>query len=253
MIEWNDLPALERLLDRFGENIAALIMEPTMVNNYGCVPEPGYLEGVRELCTKHGVVLIFDEVLTGFRIGLKGAQGFFGVTPDLTTLAKALASGFPVSSTSGKREIMDVLTRADAIQGGTYNGHPLAMAAVISAIEEYERDDGAVFKHIEKMGNMLKEGLDQIAVEHGQPLLLQGFPGAWTFSFNEKKKIINQGEGRGSDFAKMGLFAELLKKRGIITSMRFCTSAAHTEKDVGDTLDRANEVMKILKEGDVAG
>jgi glutamate-1-semialdehyde 2,1-aminomutase len=248
MLEWNDLPALEALLSRHGNEIAAVIMEPVMVNNYGCTPEPGYLEGARELCTRYEVVLIFDEVLTGFRIGLKGAQGHFGVTPDLTTLAKALGAGFPVSSTSGRREVMDALTRADAIQGGTYNGHPLAMAAVIAAIEEYERQDGEVFRHIEHVGNMLKDGLEQIAAEHEQPLRLQGFPGAWTFCFHSKGGIRNQAEGRGADFGKMGRFAELLKERGVITSMRFCTSAAHTEKDVGDTLDRANEVMRILKE-----
>lgn len=248
MLEWNDLSALESLLSRRGNEIAAVIMEPVMVNNYGCTPEPGYLEGVRALCTRHEVVLIFDEVLTGFRIGLKGAQGHFGVTPDLTTLAKALGAGFPVSSTSGRREVMDALTRADAIQGGTYNGHPLAMAAVIGAIEEYERHDGAVFGHIERMGNMLKEGLEQIAAEQDQPLRLQGFPGAWTFCFHPSETIRNQAEGRGADFEKMGRFAHLLKERGVITSMRFCTSAAHAEKDVGDTLDRANEVMRMLKE-----
>ena len=248
MVEWNDLPTLERLLDREAKRIAAVIMEPVMTNNYGCLPEPGYLEGVRELCTHHGIVLIFDEVLTGFRIGLKGAQGTFGVTPDLTTLAKALGGGFPVSSTCGKREIMDTLTRADAIQGGTYNGHPLAMAAVIAAIEEYEKDGGAVFSHIEKMGNLLKTGLEEIAARHEQPLVLQGFPGAWYFIFNDKKKIVNQADGRGSDFAKFVRFADLLKKLGVLTSWRFCTSAAHTEKDVGDVLDRADQAMRILKE-----
>jgi glutamate-1-semialdehyde 2,1-aminomutase len=250
MIEWNDLPALEKLFDRHGERIAAVIMEPVMVNNFGCRPEPGYLEGVRDLCDQHGVVLIFDEVLTGFRIGLKGAQGAFGVTPDLTTLAKALGGGFPVSSTCGKRKIMDTLTRADAIQGGTYNGHPLAMAAVIAAIEEYEKDDGVVFAHIEKMGTLLKEGLDQIAAEHEQPLVLQGFPGAWYIIFNKKQKIVNQADGRDSDFAKFIRFADLLKDMGVLTSWRFCTSAAHTEKDVGDVLDRVNEVLKVLKEED---
>jgi glutamate-1-semialdehyde 2,1-aminomutase len=253
MIEWNDLPAFERLLAKFGDHIAAAIMEPVMVNNFGCMPEPGYLEGVRELCTKHGVVLIFDEVLTGFRIGLDGAQGYFGVIPDMTTLAKGLGGGFPVSSTSGKREIMDALTRGDAIQGGTYNGHPLAMAAVVAAMEEYERADGAVFKNINKMGTMLKEGLEQIAQEHDQPLLLQGFPAAWSFCFNRKNKIKNHADGLDSDYAKASRFSELLKEYGVITTIRFCTSAAHRKKDVGDTLDRANEVMKLLKEEEARG
>ena len=249
MIEWNDLTTLEWLFETYGDDIAALIMEPVMVNNFGCRPEPGYLEGVRELCTKYGVVLIFDEVLTGFRIDLKGAQGYFGVTPDMTTLAKGMGAGFPVSSTTGKREIMDTLTRADVIQGGTYSGHPLAMAAVIAAIEEYEKDDGAVYRHIEKMGNALKTGLEQIAAEHGQPLLLQGFPGAWNFSFTKKKKTINHSDGNdGANHKQAGRFAELLFERGILSGWRLCTSAAHTKKDVEDTLDRANDAMKILKE-----
>ena len=220
-----------------------------MINNFGCVPEPGYLEGMRQLCTDFGVVLIFDEVLTGFRIGLKGAQGFFGVTPDLTTMAKGLGAGFPVSIICGKREVMDMVTRADVVQGGTYNGHPLAMAAIIAAIEEYEKDDGAVFVHIEKMGNMLKKGLEQIAEEHRQPLLLQGIPGAWTYSFTTKKKLTNHTDGnRYSNYRQAIRFSELLHQRGVLTTWRLCTSAAHTEKDVGDTLDRANEVMKILNE-----
>jgi glutamate-1-semialdehyde 2,1-aminomutase len=143
--------------------------------------------------------------------------------------------------------VMDALTRADAIQGGTYNGHPLAMAAVVAAIEEYERNDGEVFRHIDRLGNMLREGMEEIAKEHDQPLLLQGFPGVWVFSFSPDEKIINHRDGcAGADFPKMGRFAGLLKDLGVLTSWRFCTSAAHTEKDVGDTLDRANEAMKLL-------
>jgi glutamate-1-semialdehyde 2,1-aminomutase len=251
MVEWNDLSALEGVLTGYGHEIAAVIMEPVMVNNFGCMPEPGYLQAVRELCTQHGVLLIFDEVLTGFRIGLNGAQGLFGVIPDLTTLAKALGAGFPVSSTCGRREVMDTLTRADAIQGGTYSGHPLAMAAVIAAIEQYRRNHGEVFRRIERTGNMLKDGLEQIACEHEQTLRLQGFPGAWTFSFHHRETIRNQEEGRGADFAKMGRFSRLLKERGVIVGMRFCTSAAHSEADVRDALDRADEVMKILQAEDL--
>lgn len=133
-------------------------------------------------------------------------------------------------------------------EGGTYSGLPLAMAAVIAAIEEYEREDGAVFRHIARMGTLLKEGLEQIAADHEQPLVLQGFPGAWSFTFHAgRRRIRNQAEGRGADFGKTGRFAELLKERGVLTSLRFCTSAAHTGKDVGDTLDRASEAMRILE------
>jgi glutamate-1-semialdehyde 2,1-aminomutase len=249
LIEWNDLPALERLLHAHGEDIAAVIMEPVMTNNFGCFPEPGYLEAVRGLCDEFGIVLIFYEVLTGFRIGLNGAQGYFGVTPDLTTLSKALGGGFPVSSVCGKREVMDTLTRADAILGGTFNGHPLAMAAVIAAIEEYGKEDGAVFRRIEELGARLRKGLQEIAREHDQNLLLQGYPGALYIIFTDRDKIRNHTEGcEAADIGKAARFGELLKERGVITARRFLLSAAHTEEDIEETLDRANDSMRRLKE-----
>jgi glutamate-1-semialdehyde 2,1-aminomutase len=246
MIEWNDLAALERLFSAHGSDIAAVIMEPVMVNCSGCVPEPGYLESVRELCTRNKTVLIFDEVLTGFRIGLGGAQGHFGVVPDMTTLGKALGGGFPVSAFCGKREIMETIASTEVVAGGTYNGHPLAMAAVTANIEELEKDDGAVYRRIEEMGLMLKEGLDAITRKYEQNLLLQGFPGSWTFTSSAKEKIINHRESLGPGIALAGIFAALLKQRGVLTSFRFCTSAAHTERDVEDALERADDAMKEL-------
>jgi len=248
IIEYNDLPALEKLFSKFGDDIAAFLLEPTMVNVSGCMPEPGYLEGVRELCTKHNVVLIFDEVLTAWRIGLNGAQGYFGVTPDMTTMAKALGGGLPVSSFVGKRDIMDTITSTETMAGGTYNGHPLAMAAVIATIEELEKNDGEVYRRIHKMGTMLKEGLDELARKHDIPLLLQGFPGAWTFTFSRKEKIINHAEGvKNADLFGAAEFGGLLKKRGVLTNFRFCTSAVHTQEDVQDTLERAEDAMKEMK------
>ncbi|MBW2367903.1 MAG: aspartate aminotransferase family protein [Deltaproteobacteria bacterium] len=248
IIEYNDLPALEKLFSKFGDDIAALLMEPTMVNANGCMPEPGYLQGVRELCTKHNVVLIFDEVLTAWRIGLNGAQGYFGVTPDMTTMAKALGGGLPVSSFVGKREIMDVITSTETMAGGTYNGHPLAMAAVIANIEELEKNEGEVYHRIHKMGMALKEGLDELARKHDIPLLLQGFPGAWTTVITRKEKIINHADSvENADLFSALQFGGLLKKRGVLTNFRFCTSAVHTEKDIADTLERAEDAMKEMK------
>jgi len=246
MVEWNDLPALEKLLVQNGNDIAAVLMEPVMVNLAGCRPEPGYLEAVRELCTRHHIVLIFDEVLTGFRMGLSGAQGHFQVTPDMTTFAKALGGGMPVSAFCGKQEIMDVITKTEVVAGGTYNGHPMAMAAVIATIEELEKDEGAAFRHIDKMGTMLKDGLDKIAEDRGLNLLLQGFPGAWTYTFTNRNKIINHKEALQSDIIKTMRFASLLKEKGVLTTLRICTSVAHTEGDVQETLNRADDVMKIM-------
>ena len=253
MIEWNDLPSLERLFARYADDIAAVIMEPVMINHGGCVPEPGYLEGVRELCTRYGVLLIFDEVLTGFRIDLKGAQGYFGVTPDLTALGKAVGGGFPISCYAGKREIMGTLTRCEAVDGGTYFDNPLGMAAMITTIEELERDDGAAYKVIRALGSALKSGLDELAHKHEQPLLLQGFPGSWTVLFTPKRKVINQAGVRGSDFAKAGRFAQLMAERGVNVARRFLISTAHTEKDIHETLGRADDAMGQLRLEETSG
>lgn len=245
MIEWNDLDALEKLFKKDADNIAAVIMEPVMTNINGCVPEPGYLEGVRELCTKYNVVLIFDEVLTGFRMGLQGAQGHFGITPDLTTFAKAVGSGIPVSVFCGKKEIMDVLSKTEVISGGTYNGHPLAMAGLIATLEELEKDDCAVFKHIERLGNMLRDGMLEIADKVGcKTLRVQGYPAAWNVLFSEKDKIINHKDGmENADLLKLSVFLGLLKEKGVITTLRFCTGAAHTEEDIKETLVRFEEAL----------
>lgn len=249
MIEWNDLDALSLLLLKFGDDIAAVYMEPVMVNLNGCLPEPGYLEGVRELCTRYGVVLIFDEVLTGFRISLGGAQEYFGVTPDMATFAKAMGGGFPVSAFCGTREIMNAITRTDVIAAGTYNGHPLAMAAVIATIEELEKNDGAAFDHINAMGNRLADGLRRRFAYHDVPLILQGFPGAWTIAYSETGKIVNHRDSleQGDTWARGLLFSQLMGKYGVIMQSRFCTSTAHTEQDVDEALLRADRAILEFK------
>lgn len=249
MIEWNDLHALSSLLERHGDDVAAVYMEPVMVNLNGCVPEAGYLQGVRDLCTRFGVVLIFDEVITGFRMGIGGAQGYFGVTPDMATFAKAIGGGFPVSAFCGRREIMDVITRAEVIAAGTYNGHPLAMAAVIATIEELERNDGAAYEHIRKLGNELAGGLRDRFERHGVPLILQGFPGAWTIAYSEKGKIINHGDSirQGDTWARGLVFSHLMNNYDVIVQSRFCTSLAHTPRDVEETLMRADNAIEDFK------
>ncbi len=238
IIEWNDLEALENLFKDKADDIAAVIMEPVMTNVNGCTPEPGYLEGVRELCTKYNVVLIFDETLTGFRMGLAGAQGYYGVTPDLTTFAKAIGGGMPISVFCGKKEILDTLTRTDTLGVGTYNGHPVSVAALIATIEELEKNDGEAYKHIERMGNMLRDGMLEVAEKVGcKDLRVQGYPGAWNILFSEKDKIINHKDGiENSDLFKVNAFLSILKEKGVITTFRFCISTVHTEKDIKDTL-----------------
>jgi glutamate-1-semialdehyde 2,1-aminomutase len=133
---FNDLKAVELLIDKNPEEIAALILEP-VVGNMGCVvPQPGYLQGLRELCTRHGIILIFDEVMTGFRLSPGGAQQLYGVTPDMTTLGKIIGGGLPVGAYGGRREIMDSVSPAGPIyQAGTLSGNPMAMAAGLAMLK----------------------------------------------------------------------------------------------------------------------
>ena len=249
LIEWNDIGAIETLLDRHAPDIAALLMEPVMVNVSGCVPRPGYLEAVRALCDRHGVLLIFDEVITGFRIGLGGAQAHFGVTPDLATFAKALGGGIPVSAFCGRRDVMDVITRTEVMAGGTYNGHPLSMQGAITTITELERDGQAAMKRIQHFGQQLGDGLRKLFRQHDTCYRLQGFAGAWTLAWHPEREIIhNHAESLGAGyFAPIGAFIGAMNQRGVIMQTRMCTSAAHTQADVDEVLSRADDALHALK------
>ncbi len=254
-VEWNDLPALEVLLEKYGQDIAAIIMEPTMTNWFGCLPEPGFLQGVRDLCDKHGIVLIFDEIVTGFRIGMNGAQGYYGVTPDICTLAKGLAGGVPVAAVCGSRKVMQKVADNEVLIGGTYNGYVQGMAAVIATIEEFEKDTGAIHNSIIKHGNMLKDGVMQIAQELGvDDLRVQGFPACWNYFFHSKDKTINYGDsldGWGeSNMAKGARFVELMLENGVFTWTRWYTCAEHTERDVNEALERIRAALTQLKSED---
>lgn len=250
LIEWNDLESLEDLFKDRGEEIAAVFMEPVMTNWYGCLPEPGYLRTAKDLCREYGALLIFDEVVTGFRIAPDGAQGYFGVTPDIATLGKGIAGGFPVSAICAREEVMDQIAQNNVVSGGTFNGHPLCMASVIATIDELSKDDWANLKRINKHGMMLKDGLDRIARELDQDLLLQGFPGCWFYFFTPKSKTVNNRdslEDLGSGIKKTVRFGLLMKEKGVITLFRLYTSAAHTEAEVNETLERARDVLKQMK------
>lgn len=177
LLPWNDAEVLEELFMKKGDEIAAVITEPVCVNGGSVMPAPGYLQKVRELCDQYNVVLIFDEIITGFRMGIGGAQKEFGVTPDLTTLGKAIAGGgVPVSALVGKKEIMQLLVEKKVIHAGTFNGYPLGTAAVKATLEILSRDHGLALTQMNEKMTMIHQILKAEADAAGLPLVIQGPP-----------------------------------------------------------------------------
>lgn len=163
--QFNELSSVEALFEAHGDRVAAVIVEP-VAGNMGCVPgEPGFLMGLREFCTAHGALLIFDEVMTGFRVHPQGAQGLYGIQPDLTTLGKVIGGGLPVGAYGGRRDLMaQVAPEGPVYQAGTLSGNPLAMAAGIATLE---RCDEALYLRLEQLGKALETSLQSVIQRHG--------------------------------------------------------------------------------------
>jgi glutamate-1-semialdehyde 2,1-aminomutase len=166
VVPFNDAEALGRLLDERGHEVACLIMEPVMMNIGICLPQPGYLEAVRELCTRHGVALIFDEVKSGATVAPGGAAERFGVQPDLKCFAKAIGGGVPLGAFGGRAEIMDEIGRG-AAQQGTFNGNPLAVSAGLAALTDVLTDEA--YDHLASLGKLLADGCAAAIDQHGMP------------------------------------------------------------------------------------
>lgn len=251
-LPWNDITILEKVLEKYGEQVALIIMEPINCNGYCCSPRPGYLERVRELCTKYGIVLHFDEVITGFRVGLNGAQGLLGVTPDISTFGKAMAAGMPVSAVAGKRWLMDLIemrggSRVFSI--GTFNGFPLGVAAFLATINILERDNGAIYKHIDRIQKRLTEGLREVSEKHGIPTLIQGTRGAFALIFMDAEVAHSVREIRQShDAEKLNKWREMMADEGVLLMRdgRWYLCGALTDDDVDKALECADRVMAKL-------
>lgn len=172
---YNDLDAVAAIFEAAGSaagsKIAAVFVEP-IAGNMGLVPPaPGFLEGLRSLCDEHGALLVFDEVMTGFRVAWEGAQGLFGIRPDLTTFGKVIGGGLPIAAYGGRRDLMEQVAPAGPVyQAGTLSGNPLAVAAGRAALAELSRDDGAAYRRLETTGAAFETGLRETAARHGIPL-----------------------------------------------------------------------------------
>jgi len=238
VLPWNDLALVEKTFREHGPDIAALITEPVMCNSGGILPKPGYLEGLRRLCTRHGVVLIFDEVITGFRVSPGGAQTLFGVTPDLATFAKAVAGGFCVSVLAGKAVLMDEIGALGTVHAGTYNSNPPCMAACKAALDRLAAEDGAVCRQIHARGRALMDGLSSLAARAGVRASVRGLPPCFHVSFGEPEEATDYRTWARRDVAAHDRFWSSLQEQGIrtIPEGTWFVSAAHTDDDVEQTL-----------------
>lgn len=249
VLEYNDLPALEALLKKDAQNIAFIIFEVVAVNIHGCRPEPGYLEAMRALCDKYNVLMIYDEVITGFRMDIGGAAAVYGVTPDLWTFSKAIGGGFPCGAYGGKKEIMDTITDCEVLAAGSFPGHPVTAAAMKSTLTQLLENDCEILKRIADLGNMLADGFLRVAAKNNVPLIIQGFPAAIVPVFTRKEKIINNADAiANADMKAYWYFSRRMLEMGISNLQRYSCGAAHTKEDVEYAIKIADIVMSEIAE-----
>jgi glutamate-1-semialdehyde 2,1-aminomutase len=245
---YNDLEAVKALFAENPGEIAGVILEPVVGNAGFITPDAGFLEGLRVITRENGALLVFDEVMTGFRIAYGGAQEKFGVTPDLTTLGKVIGGGLPVGAYGGRQDIMSMVAPAGPMyQAGTLSGNPLAMTAGIKTLELLQKP--GTYEYLEKITKKLSDGLLQIAKEKGHAVC-GGHISAMFGLFFTGGPVHNYEDAKKSDTAKFGRFHRGMLEHGVyLAPSQFeagFTSLAHTEEDIDRTLAAAKEVLSTI-------
>ncbi|WP_144604848.1 glutamate-1-semialdehyde 2,1-aminomutase [Algoriphagus algorifonticola] len=211
---YNSLDAIEKLVAANKGEIAALILEPVPGNMGLATPMPGYLEGLREICTREGIVLIFDEVMTGFRLAPGGAQELFGVTPDMTTLGKIIGGGMPVGAYGGKKEIMEHVSPAGPVyQAGTLSGNPIAMAAGLAMLRHLNAHHG-IYGALNEIGRKISEGIKKINIELGYSYTVNHLGSMYSLFFSDEP-VIDFESAKKSNTALFGKYFQAMLKRGV--------------------------------------
>jgi len=248
ILPWNDADALADAIKREGDSIAAVITEPVMCNT-GCIlPKPGYLEAMRELTTRHGIVLLFDEVITGFRLGLGGAQARFGVTPDLSVFAKGLGGGFPVAACGGRADIMALVANGTVSMAGTYAANGIAIAAANAALDELATP--GLFAKLDALSDELRLGLDAVLRDAGLPASVVGLGPLMQVWFAREPIHNYRDAERHADQKLFDRWWRGMLARGVLfhpgAYENLFVSTAHTRDDIAETLAAAKEVAADL-------
>ena len=247
---YNDLSAVEEMMSRFGFDVATIIVEP-IAGNMGCVPpEPGFLEGLRAVCDQYECVLIFDEVMSGFRVAVGGAQALYGVRPDLTTLGKIIGGGLPVGAVGGSREMMEYLAPTGPVyQAGTLSGNPVAMAAGLTTLRLLTVP--GFHARLAAQTAVLCKGLAERAEAAGVPMQINHVPGMFGWFFAEQP-VHGFDAVMAADSKRYARFFHGLLARGVYLAPSAYEagflSAAHGDAEIAATLDAAEAVLATLKE-----
>lgn len=245
----NDADEVRKVFSEIGEQIACIIVEP-VAGNMNCIPpEEGFLETLREVCDQYGTVLIFDEVMCGFRVGLTGAQGRFGITPDLTTFGKVIGGGMPVGAFGGKREIMEKIAPLGPVyQAGTLSGNPIAMAAGLKTLELISQ--AGFFEALEAKTTKLVAGLQSAADEAGIDFTTNQVGAMFGYFFSTEKNIRRFAQVAKGDMERFKKFYHGMLDEGVYLAPSAFeagfVSSAHTDADIDNTIAAARRVMKTL-------
>ena len=239
---WNDIDLLEEAFARYPGRIAGVMMEPVNCNSGGILPRDGYLAEVRELCTRHGALLLFDEVITGFRMAPGGAQSYYGITPDIATFGKAVAGGLPLSVVAGRRDVVEQICDGVAF-GGTFNGNPVSLAGAHATLEELS--DGELLRHANEMGRKLMDGIRKLARDRNVNLLVSGFGAAFCVHFTARSELREYRDVLDDDTAALRRFLHAALAEGIhcLPDGRFYLSAMHEEEEVEETLEAVGRIL----------
>jgi glutamate-1-semialdehyde 2,1-aminomutase len=244
VLPWNDLAAVEKRLAQ--GDVALVIMEPVMCNSGGILPLPGYLEGVRAACTRHSTILLFDEVITGFRLAAGGAQQRLGVIPDLATFGKAIANGFPVAALAGRADLLDLFATGGVVHGGTYNAQPITMAATVATLKELA--DPAIFATMERRGRRLMAGLGEALGAAGVTHRITGFPQIFNVALDVSAPARDYRDLAGANKARYVAFTTALLRRGVRALERgaWFLSTAHDDAVIETTIAAASAAAREI-------
>jgi len=249
VLPWNNRDAVEQLVAERGHEIAAILTEPIMGNTGVIPPDAGYLEFLREITTANGIVLIFDEVITGFRVAPGGAQELYGVTPDLTTMAKALGGGFPVAAIGGRRDIMDQVSDGAVLHAGTYNANVVATAAASASLDVL-RTPGT-HERLFRLSNKLMGGFGEILSRAGVPVQVQGVGPMFQFWFSETPVRNYRDAAAHLNSPKYAALALELHRRGVMVHPSnielWFVSTVHTDADIDQTLQAFEDAVAVTR------